>query len=94
MFTVKTPCFTVAETLAGAAGTIKPFIQEVLRKAAINKAGKVYEHGISQGQTAAMLGITQWELASYLGETKSTDPSSLPTRNVKERAKLALSFFS
>ena len=44
---------------------IKHYILEVLRKSSINKASKIYEHGISMGRTASLLGITQWELSEY-----------------------------
>lgn len=73
---------------------IKPFIEEVIKKAKVNKAGRIYEHGISLGQTAQLLGITQWELNEYTGQSKSADTPYMQTLNVKERAKMALEFFS
>ncbi len=72
---------------------IKNYIQDVLRKASINKASKIYEHGISLGQTAQILGITEWELLEYTGQTKIPDVKYNTTINVKERAKTALEFF-
>ena len=44
-------------------GPLKEYIQEVFRKAYINKASRIYEHGISRAETAGLLGVTQWELA-------------------------------
>ncbi len=79
-------------TLAGLSGNLKPYIEEVLRKAAINKAGKLYEHGLSLGKTAELLGITQWELSSYAG-AKDQDGVS-ETITTKKRAEIALEFFS
>lgn len=73
---------------------IKPYIQEVLRKASINKASKIYEHGISLGQTANILGITQWELSEYAGQTKVADVRYNQTIDVQKRAKRALEFFA
>jgi hypothetical protein len=73
---------------------LKPYIQEVLRKASINKASKIYEHGISMGQTAQMLGITQWELSEYSGQKESRDREYTTTLDVKKRALMALEFFS
>ena len=32
-----------------------------------------FEHGISLGQTAQLLGISQWELMKYIGHTKITE---------------------
>ncbi len=85
------------EKIRGTSGAfspnLKPYIQEVLRKAAINKASKIYEHGISMGRTAKLLGISQWELAEYAGqrevEFKDNNPAS-----IKKRAWMALEFFS
>jgi hypothetical protein len=74
---------------------LKTYIQEVLRKASINKASKIYEHGISMGQTAKILGITEWELASYSGtQPKTTDINYSMTFDAQKRAKMALEFFS
>jgi len=72
---------------------LKPYIQEVLRKASINKASKLYEHGLSLGKTAALLGITQWELADYTGQ-KDHQESVPDTLDIRKRAKMALEFFS
>lgn len=73
---------------------LKPYIEEVLRKASINKASKIYEHGISLGQTSKLLGITQWELTEYAGQTNISDVNYNKTMNVKKRAEMALEFFS
>lgn len=71
----------------------KPYIQEVLRKASINKASKIYEHGISLGRTAKMLGVTQWELGEYTGQKQIVDNPYNETLSVKKRASMALEFF-
>lgn len=73
---------------------IKPYIQDVLRKASINKASKIYEHGISLGQTAQILGITEWELSEYAGQTRIPDVKYNITLSVEKRAKMALEFLS
>lgn len=78
-------------SLSGLSGSLKPYIEEVLRKAAINKAGKIYEHGLSLGQTAQLLGITEWELSSYSGQRSGLEYLSLTT---KKRAEMTLKFFS
>jgi len=72
---------------------LKPYIQEVFRKASINKASKLYEHGLSLGKTADLLGVTQWELADYTGQ-RDHDENVFNTFDVKKRAKMALEFFS
>lgn len=73
---------------------LKPYIEEVLRKSAINKAGKIYEHGISLGQTAKILGITQWELFEYAGQREKLTPTKIKTLDIKKRVKMALDFLS
>jgi hypothetical protein len=73
--------------------TVKPFVHEVLRKAAINKASRLYEHGLSLEQTAKLLGISQWELSEYTGQTGIPDVKYASTLDIKKRAKTALDFF-
>jgi hypothetical protein len=72
---------------------LKPYIIEVFRKASINKASKIYEHGISMGKTAKMLGVTQWELYEYSGQKKIADNEYNQSLNVRSRAKMAIEFF-
>jgi hypothetical protein len=76
---------------------LKKYIQNVFRDSQISKASKIYEHGISMEQTAALLGITMWELADYAGETgvidaKAGQPSE--ASDVRARVKLAMEMFS
>jgi predicted transcriptional regulator len=75
-------------------GSIKHYVQEVLKKASINKASKIYEHGISLGHTADLLGLTQWELAEYTSQSNAAENEQSITVDVKKRAKMALEFFS
>lgn len=81
------------KTLESQSVKIKPYIADVLRKAAINKGSRMYEHGISLEQTAKLLGLSQWELSEYIGQ-KSAQDAHHETINVKQRAKMALEFFS
>ena len=74
-------------------GKFKIYIQEVFRKASINKASRIYEHGISMEQTAKMLGITMFELANYAGQTGISDVPESKTLGVKSRIKLAMEMF-
>ena len=72
---------------------MKKYIQEVFRKASINKASKIYGHGISMENTAKLLGITVWELANYAGQTGISDAPESKTLSVKERIKLVEGIF-
>lgn len=74
-------------------GTFKKNIQEVFRKASINKASRIYEHGISMEKTAKLLGITLFELASYSGQTGIADTMESRTMDVKSRIKIAMEMF-
>ncbi len=81
------------KTLEAMTPNLKLYIEEVLRKASINKASKLYEHGLSLSQTSQLLGITQWELAEYIGQRNITEKHA-ETLPIKERAKIALDFLS
>jgi hypothetical protein len=74
--------------------SIKPFVQEILKKASINKGSKIYEHGISIEQTSKLLGISQWELSDYVGQKAGSEIRQNFTMDEKKRAKMALEFFS
>lgn len=73
---------------------MKYYIKEVLRKAAINKGSKLYEHGLSLEQTAKLLGITLWELSDYTGQRNIHDIPENESIPVEQRAKIAMEFFS
>lgn len=68
-------------------------IQDVLRKAEINKASRIYEHGISMQRTADLLGISIWELTEYAGGTGVAELKLNITLSEEERIKNALSLF-
>jgi len=70
-------------------GNLKKYVQEVFIKAKINKASRIYEHGISMEKTANLLGITMWDLAGYAGQTGIPDVNLGKTMDVKARIKIA-----
>ncbi len=74
-------------------GHLKDYISEVFRKAKINKASRIYEHGISMEKTAKILGISVWELAEYVGQTRVANVDLSITMPIKERIKLAEEMF-
>ena len=74
-------------------GSFKKHIQDVFQKASINKASRIYEHGISMEKTSKLLGISIWDLAEYAGQTGIADVNLSVTMPVKERIKLALKIF-
>ena len=74
-------------------GQLKVYIKDVFQKAKINKASRIYEHGISIEQTAKILGISVWELAEYAGQTGIADVNLGVTMPIKQRIKLAEEIF-
>lgn len=74
-------------------GHLKLYIQDVFRRASINKASRLYEHGISMEETAALLDITKWELSEYVGMTGIADVDLSITMPIKERINFAKKLF-
>jgi len=84
----------IRKAIGGLSGQLRKYIGDVFRKAKINKASKIYEHGISMEKTARLLGITMHELANYAGQTDISEVPESKTKGVKERIKLAEEMFS
>ncbi len=61
------------------------YITQVLEHSRIKRGGRIYEHGFSAGRAADLLGITKWELMSYLGETKLGDIDFSTKIKIKQR---------
>jgi hypothetical protein len=74
-------------------GELKKNISEVFKKAQINKASRIYEHGISMEKTAKILGVSVWELAEYAGQTGIADVNLAVTMPIKQRIKIAEEVF-
>ena len=74
-------------------GKLKSYIQDVFKNAEIAKASRVYEHGISAGKTAKMLGITLYDLHEYAGKTGISEVNLNQTINEKTRIKMVEDLF-
>ncbi|MCX8158821.1 MAG: hypothetical protein N3D20_00805 [Candidatus Pacearchaeota archaeon] len=74
-------------------GNFKTHIQQVFEKAKINKASRIYEHGISMEKTANLLGITVFELAEYAGKTGISDVNLSITLPIEKRIKYVNDIF-
>ena len=83
----------IRDEIGKLSGNFKKYIQDVFRKAEINKASRIYEHGISMEKTAKLLGITMWELAEYAGQTGVSDVNLTVTMPIKKRIKQAEEIF-
>lgn len=71
----------------------KYYVQEVLERAQIKKASKMFEHGISMGQVADSLGISIWDLMDYIGKTRIVDEFEHHI-DMKERLEFTRSLFA
>ena len=70
------------------------YIAEVIERAKINKASRVHEHGISIGRTAELLGVDEWELMEYVGNTGISDVEFSLSKTAKDRLNLARKLFN
>jgi hypothetical protein len=69
------------------------YIKDVFRKAEINKAFKLYEHGLSSQATADLLGVSLWDMASYIGQSNIGDAKVGVCMPEKERVAIAEGVF-
>ena len=83
----------IREAIESLSGKLKLYIQEVFRKASINKASKLYEHGISMEKTASLLGISLFEIADYAGSKETLDIPKTNQIDIRARIKMAMEMF-
>jgi len=83
----------IRNLIQGLTGRLKDYINDVFRKAKINKASRIYEHGISMEKTAKILGVTMWELSEYSGNTGISDVNLSITLPINQRIKMAKDIF-
>jgi len=83
----------VRDAINKLSGHLKAYIEAVFRKAQINKASRIYEHGISRGVAAKILGVSLWELNEYVGRTGIADVDLAYTLDIKQRIKNAEAIF-
>ncbi|MBT7101929.1 hypothetical protein HN935_00265 [archaeon] len=74
-------------------GYLGEYIKDVFKKAEVNKAFKMYEHGLSTEATANLLGVSLWDLSSYIGQSHIGDAHVAITMPVAERVKIAEGIF-
>ncbi len=64
--------------------SIKFYIEDILHFARIKKGTKLYEHGLSLGKAAELVGVTKWELMPAIGETAIHEQLGTP-RDIGEQ---------
>ena len=84
---------SMRKSIGKLSGKLKTYIQDVFRQAEINKASRIYEHGISMEKTASLLGLTMFDLAEYVGKTGISDVPLAKTQGVKQRINVAMEMF-
>lgn len=83
----------IRNSLNKMSGNLKIYIKETFRKAEINRAFKLYEHGLSSEQTAELLGVSLWDLASYIGQSHINEAKIAISMPIAERIKIAEDIF-
>ena len=71
---------------------LKGYMQEVINEAQVKKGCKLCEHGLSTARASQIMGVSQWELMKYLGNTNLNEHSA--GIDVKTRVKFARGLFS
>lgn len=69
-------------------------LYNVIDRAGVKKGGKVYDHGISMGQAAKTMKVSQWELYPYVGSSKLNDYPEDVDKRVKRRIEYTRRLFS
>lgn len=72
---------------------LKFYIQEVINKSHIKKGSRIVDHGISLARAAQIMGVSQWELMTYVGKTKIMDSEDVKKSLVRRRLNFARSVF-
>tara|TARA_Y100000034_G_C6677613_1_gene297755 strand:+ start:101 stop:661 length:561 start_codon:yes stop_codon:yes gene_type:complete len=72
---------------------MKEYVKSIFKKASLNKASRIYEHGVSMEQTAKLLGVSMFELANYAGGQYVSEAPENRTFDEKSRIKLAEGMF-
>lgn len=75
--------------------SLQPYISQVLDDARIKKGAKLVDHGISVGQAADVLGVSQWEMQNYLGKSGISEDMNVDdgTKRLLKRLSVMRSLF-
>jgi len=84
---------SLLKDIGGLDDKLKLYIDAVLDKARIVKGSKLYAQGVSIERASDLLGVSQWELMSYVGKTNIVDNYKEEVIPVKKRLNLAKRLF-
>ena len=68
------------------------YVQKVIHKAKIHRGSFLHAHGISVARTAQILGLSQWQLMDYVGQTRMIDKEKYKMQ-VNKRLEITRSLF-
>jgi len=71
---------------------LSSYIKDIFYKASINKASKLYQHGISAQKAAELLGVSLWDLASYIGQSSINEADIGESLSFSKRIKTTEEF--
>ncbi len=83
----------IRESLNEIEGDLALYIKDIFRKAEINKAFKLYEHGLTAQSTAELLGVNLWDLSTYIGQSTISEAHVAQSLPEKTRIKYAEEIF-
>lgn len=83
----------IRNSLNKISGDLGRYIKDIFRKAEINKAFRLYEHGLSSEQTAKLLGVSLWDLSSYIGQSSIGDSKFAISMPIAKRIKIVEEIF-
>ncbi len=80
------------EQVKGCSARVKEHLQDVMQAARIKKGTKLLEKGLSMGQAAGLMGLSNWDLQSYASKTTVFNQHH-EVRSAKKRIITALKIF-
>ncbi len=72
---------------------LKLYVEDVISQAQMKKAGKIYKHGISIGTVSELMGVSYWDMLSYLGSTSPVEEEYDP-KDIRKRLNFARRIFN
>jgi len=72
---------------------LRLYALNVINQAQIKRGSKLFEHGLSIGRIAELLGLSRWELMRYIGRTNIVDGFREKTR-IKDKINFTRKLFN
>ena len=82
----------ILDEIAKIDSQVKIYVKEVINEAQIKKGSKLCQHGLSCARASQIMGISQWELMDYLGNTELHEQAA-DVIDVKSRLKFTRGLF-